>query len=78
MLVAAAVAANELHRGSGHGDVEEAGVGGVGEVEAHDLAGRGLQLEAQFARRQHHVAEATHRDVGGTLDVERGDPPVFD
>ena len=72
MFVAAAVASDELHPAARYGDVEQAGVGGVGEVEPHDLASAGRQGEVGVAGGEHHVAEAAHRDVRRAGGVERG------
>ena len=78
VFVAATVAADELHPRAGEGDVEQPGVRGVREVEAHDLAGVGVELEVRLAAGEHDVAEAAHRDVGRARLVERGDAAVFD
>ena len=74
----AAVAAHELHLGSRQRDVEDARVGGVREVEAHDLTALRIERQIGLARDEHHVSEATHRDVRGLRFAERRDPSVLD
>jgi hypothetical protein len=59
----AGVGADQLHLRARQRHVEDARVGGVGEVEAHDLAALGLEREVGFARDEHHVAEPAHGDV---------------
>jgi hypothetical protein len=44
-----AVAADELHPCAGQRDLEHPGVGGVGQVDAHDLALVGGELELRLA-----------------------------
>ena len=63
VLDAAAVAADELHPRTGQRDSEHAGVGGVRQIEAHDLAELSAQGEIGLAAHQQHVAEAAHRRV---------------
>ena len=77
-LVAAAVAADELHAGAAEGEVEDPGVGGVDEVEAHDLAHRRLARELGLAVDQHDVAEPAHRGEVGPGAAEGGDVAVLD
>ena len=64
VLVAAAVAADELHPGARQRDVEDAGVGGVGQVEADDLAALRAERRFGLAADEQHVAEPPHRHVG--------------
>ena len=46
----------ELHARSGQGDLEDAGVGGVRQIQAHDLAGLGGQREFGLPGDQQDVA----------------------
>ena len=73
-LAAPAVAADELHARSGQRDLEHAGVGGVRQVQAHDLAGLGGQRELGLPGDQQDVAEAPHRGVGRLVGAERARP----
>jgi hypothetical protein len=77
VLVATAVGADELHARAGQGDVEDAGVRRVGQEEADDLAGRGVQPELRLAGNEHHVAETAHGDVR-RLRPERRQLPVLE
>ena len=77
-LVAAAVAADQLHPGTGDGDVEQPGVGGVREVEAHDLTGAGGEFQSGLTTGEHHVAEAAHRDEVRAVEVVGGDVAVLE
>ena len=77
-LVAAAVAADELHTRAGQRDVEDTRVGGVGQVEADDLATLRAQREVGLAADEHDVAEAAHRRVGRLGAAEGRDLPVLD
>ncbi len=76
-LVAAAVAAHQLHARAADGEVEDARVRRVHEVQAHDLAYRRLTGEAGLTVGQHDVAEAAHRGVGRPGAQERRDASVF-
>ena len=78
MFVAAAVGADELHLRLLHADVEHTGVGGVGEVEADDLAETRVQCELRLAGDQQDVAESPHRGVCRFGAAERGHFPVLD
>ena len=78
VLVVSAVSADQLHASSRERHVEHAGVGGVGEVEAHDLTALCGECEVRLARDEHDVAEAAHRDMGRLRGTEAGDLPVFD
>src|SRR3954452_24141276 len=78
MLVAAAVAADELHPGARDTEVEDAGVGRVRELEADDFAGAGLQIELGLAGGEHDVSEATHGGVGWAGPAERAHLAVLD
>ena len=77
-LVAAAVAADQLHPGTWDGDVEQPGVGGVREVEAHDLTGAGGEFEIGLTAGEHHVAEAAHGDEVRAVEVVGGDVAVLE
>ena len=77
-LVAAAVAADELHPRARQCDVEHARVRGVGQVEANDLAALRAQREVGLAADEQHVAEPPHRRVGRLGAAERRDLPVLD
>ena len=77
-LAAPAVAADELHARSGQRDLEDAGVGGVRQIQAHDLAGLGAQREFGLPGDQQDVAEAPHRGVGRLVAAERRDLTVLD
>ena len=77
-LVVAGVGADQLHLRARQRHVEDARVGGVGEVEAHDLAALGLERKVRLAGDEHHVAEAAHRDVRRLRLAEGGDLPVLD
>ena len=78
VLVVSAVSADELHASSRQRHVEDASVGGVGEVEAHDLAALRGEREVWLSRDEHDVAEAAHRDMRRFRGAEAGDLPVFD
>ncbi len=78
LLVAAAVAADELHPRARKMDLEHARVRGVGQVEANDLAELRAHRQVGLAGDQHHVAEAAHRRVRRLLAAERGDLAVLD
>jgi hypothetical protein len=78
LLVVTAVAADELQRGSRQRDVEDTGVGGVGEVETDDLAAGCLESKVGFSGDEHDVAEASHRDVRRLRLAEGCDLPVLD
>ena len=77
-LAAPAVAADELHARSGQRDLEHAGVGGVRQIQAHDLAGLGGQREFGLPGDQQDVAEAPHRGVGRLVGAERRHLTVLD
>ena len=62
-FVVACVGTDQLHLCAGQCDVEDARIGGVREVEAHDLAAPGLERKVSFTRNEHHVAEPAHRHV---------------
>ncbi len=76
-LVVTAVGADELHPCARQGDVEDAGVGRVREVEANDLATLGLQREIRLSSYEHRVAEASHRHVRRFGLAERGDASLL-
>ena len=78
VLVVAGVGADELHLRARQRHVEDARVGGVREVEAHDLAALGLERKVRLAGDEHHVAEAAHRHVRRLRLAEGGDPSVLD
>ena len=71
VLDMAAVAADELHPSSWERDLEDPGVGGVGQVEAHHLAELRAQREIGLAARQEHLAEAPHRRMSRLGAAER-------
>ena len=77
-LAAAAVAADELHARPGQLDLEDARVGGVGQIQAHHLALPRLERELGLSGDEQHVAEAAHRGVRGLRTAERRDPAVLD
>ena len=78
VLVMPGVGADQLHLSARHSYVEDAGVRRVGEVEAHDLAALGLELEVRLSGDEHHVAETPHRDVRRLRLPEGGDVPALD
>jgi hypothetical protein len=77
VLVVAGVGADQLQLRARQGDVEDARVRRVGEVEANDLAASRLELQVRLPRDEHHVAEAAHRDVRRLL-AEGRDPSLLD
>ena len=62
-LVVAAVAADPLHPCAGDSDVEDARVGGVRQVQAHDFSLLCAQRQVGFSVEEQDVAEAAHGDV---------------
>ena len=78
LLVVAAVGADELHPRPRKRDVEDARVGRVREVEAHDLAALGLERELRFTGNEHRVSEAAHRDMRRLRLAEGYNPPLLD
>ena len=77
-LVVAGIGADQLHLRARQRHVEDARVGGVGEVEAHDLAPLGFERKVRLAGDEHHVAEASHRHVRRLRLAEGGDLAVLD
>ena len=77
-LMAAAVAADELHLRPAHPDVEDPGVGGVNEVQAHDLAPAGSLGELGLAVDQHHVPNRPIAVKVGPELAKGTHPPVLD
>ena len=77
-LVAAAVAAHELHPGSRQADLEDARVSRIGEIEAHDLADLRAEREVCFPADEEDVAEAAHGHEGRLDVAERSDLPVLE
>ena len=77
-LVAAAVAADELHPRAGQGDVEDPRVGGVRQEEAHDLARPRLERRLVLAADEEDIPEPAHRGVGRLVRAERRDLAVLD
>ena len=71
LFVAAAVAGDQLHACAGDGHVEDAGVRGVDDEEAHGVAGAGPRARVGLPDGEHDVAEAAHGCVGGPW-VENG------
>ena len=65
-------------RAPGHRDVEDAGVGGVRQVEAHHLAGAGVEGRLGLAGHEEDVAEAPHRRVRRRRPAEGRDRPVLE
>lgn len=59
----AAVASDQLHPRPRQGDLENAGVGGIGQVRAHDLAQLRRQRQLGLAVDQQDIAEAAHGRV---------------
>ena len=64
-------------RAPGIADVEDAGVGGVGQVEADDLPSCASSV-ARLAVDEQDVAEPAHRRVGRLRPAERRDLAVLD
>ena len=77
-LDAAAVAADELDPRAGQGDVEDARVGGVGQVEADDLVELRRSAGSVSPPTSSGVAETAHRRVGRLGAAERRDLAVLD
>ena len=78
MLDPTAVTADQLHPRAGQGDVEDAGVGGVGQPQPHDLACPEGKTKVGVAGDQQPVAEAAHGRVAGLGGAERCDLAVLD
>ena len=78
VFTVAGVGADQLHLRARQRHVEDTRVGGVGQVEAHDLAPPRLERQVRLAGDEHHVAEAAHRDVRRLRLPEGGDLPILD
>ena len=73
-----AVPADQLHPRARQGDVEDAGVGGVGQPQPHDLARREGKTQVGVAGDQQPVAEAAHGRVARLSGAEGGDLAILD
>jgi hypothetical protein len=78
VLDAAAVAADQLHPGPRHGQVEHPGVGGIGQPQPHHLPHPCLQPKIRVAAGQKDVAEPSHGRIAGLGPAERGDAALLD
>ena len=68
-----AVAADQLHACARQSDLEDAGVGGIGQVEADDLVSSRSEGELGLAVDQQDIAEAAHRGIVRLGPAERCD-----
>ena len=78
VLDVATVPADELHPCARQRNLEGAGVRGVREVEAHDLAELRVQRQVRLAVDQQHLAETPHCHMCGLRAAERRDLPVLE
>src|SRR5215212_48211 len=78
MLVATAVATDQLHPGAAKREVEDTSVRRVHQIQAHDLSYSRLARELALAVYQHDVAEAAHGGEGRPRAPEGRHPPVLD
>ena len=78
MLVSAAVASDEFHARAWQRNLEDACVGGIGQVEADDLAALDSQREVCLSAYEEDVAEPSHRRVGRLGAAERRNLAVLD
>src|ERR671918_2300467 len=77
-LVASAVASHEFHLHTRKRHLEDAGVGRVREIEAHNLTTPDRQLLFGLASDQQDVSEPAHSREVRFVRIEGGDLPVFD